>query len=136
MAVPNAPDQDAAEPAPVGALSLLVLEAKGDRSYEDLTKKAINPDTGKQLAKQYFQKLVRTPPKKMPSSGNLQAIADGLGVLPERVRRAAAQQWAEYEATELAGYDEDTRVILGHLVGMPEEERRRWRRMIEASGGD
>ena len=37
-----------------------------------------------------------------------------------------------YEATELAGYDEEVRIIVGHLAGKTKAELMRWRYMIEA----
>jgi hypothetical protein len=37
-----------------------------------------------------------------------------------------------YEATELAGYDEEVRIIVGHLAGKSKAELMKWRYMIEA----
>ncbi|MFJ5090020.1 hypothetical protein [Streptomyces sp. NPDC088674] len=128
-----APDSGRAEPAPIGALSRLIQEAldKGD-SYQRISDRAVDPETGTQVVKQYLQKIVRNPPANPPSPANLRAIAAGLEVSDRRVKEAAAQQWLEYEATELAGYDEEVRIIVAHLAGKPRVELRRWRAMIEA----
>jgi hypothetical protein len=62
----------------------------------------------------------------------MKALAVALRVSLRQVKAAAAEQWLEYEATELAGYGDEVRIIVGHLAGMPESELRRWRAMIEA----
>jgi hypothetical protein len=60
------------------------------------------------------------------------AIAAALGKPVRRIQEAVAKQWLLYEATELAGYDSEVRIIVGHLAGKTPEELRRWRYMIEA----
>jgi hypothetical protein len=62
----------------------------------------------------------------------MRAIAAALRVSERRVQAAAAEQWLGYVATELAGYNDDVRIIVSHLGNMPEPELRRWRAMIEA----
>lgn len=128
-----APDQGAAQPDPAGALSRLIQEAN-DRglSYAKMSERAIDPDTGTKLSKPYLQRLVANPPANAPSPVQMRALAAALRVSERRVKAAAAEQWLEYEATELAGYNDEVRIIVGHLAGMPEPELRRWRAMIEA----
>ena len=126
-----APEQGAAEASPTGALSRLIQEANdAGLSYQDMANRAAAAGTA--LVKQYFQKLVRTPPANPPNPAQLAAIAGALRVTERRVKEAAARQWLEYETTELAGYDEEVRIIVGHLAGKSKPELRRWRAMIEA----
>lgn len=121
------------EPASRGALSQLILDAN-DRglSYAKMSERAVDPETGIKLSKPYLQRLVASPPASAPSPAQLKALANALRVSERRVKAAAAAQWLEYEATELAGYNDEVRIIVGHLAGMPESELRRWRAMIEA----
>jgi len=127
----TAPDHGAAEASPMGALSRLIQEANyTGLSYQDMANRTTQ--TGTALVKQYFQKLAKTPPASAPTPAQLLAIAAALRISERRVKEAAAQQWLEYEATELAGYDEEVRIIVGHLAGKSKAELRRWRAMIEA----
>jgi hypothetical protein len=121
------------EPSNRGALSKLILDAN-DRglSYAKMSERAIDPDSGIKLSKPYLQRLVGNPPANPPSPEQMRALSIALGISERRVKAAAAEQWLQYEATELAGYNDDVRIILGHLAGMPEPELRRWRAMIEA----
>lgn len=131
----TAPDPGATEaPSTMGALSQLIQEAldKGD-SYQRLADRAIDRDSGETVSKPYLQRIVKNPPANPPTAGQLAAIAVALGKPPNRVREAAAQQWLRYEATELAGYGDTVRIIVGHLAGMPELEKRKWQAMIEAA---
>jgi transcriptional regulator with XRE-family HTH domain len=132
-AAATAPDQGAAEAGPRGALSQLIQDAN-DRglSYAKMSERAVDPNTGMKLSKAYLQRLVTNPPANSPSPKQLKALSNALGVSERRVKAAAAAQWLEYEATELAGYNDEVRIIVGHLAGMPESELRRWRAMIEA----
>lgn len=135
MTVPaTAPDSGAAEQTPPpGALSQLIQEAldKGD-SYQRLADRAVDRTTGETVSKPYLQRIVKNPPVNPPTVPMIGAIAAALGK-PERIIKAAvAQQWLQYEATELAGYTEEVRVIVGHLAGKTPDEVRRWRYMIEA----
>ncbi|RCH70544.1 hypothetical protein DT019_03370 [Streptomyces sp. SDr-06] len=126
----SAPAPGAANASPMGALSRLVQNANDSGiSYQQMADKAsrVTP-----LTKQYFQKLVKTPPVSPPNPEQLEAIANALGSPVRRVKEAAAEQWLAYEATELAGYDEEVRIIVGHLAGKSKSELRRWRAMIEA----
>lgn len=135
MTVPvAAPDPSAAEPPTMGALSRLIWEAKeAGLSYQQLADRAIDPETGQPaVVKQYLQKLVRTPPASPPTPTQLKAIARAIRKSERRVKEAAAQQWLDYEVAELAGYDEEVRIIVGYLAGKPKAEVRRWRAMIEA----
>jgi hypothetical protein len=117
----------------MGALSRLIQEAQeSGLSYQDMANRAVDPDTGTRLVKQALQKLVKNPPVNPPLLPQLKAIANGTGLPLRRVKEAAADQWLEYEATELAGYGDEVRIILGHLGGMSPQEQRRWRAMIEA----
>ena len=121
------------EPASRGALSQLILDAN-DRglSYAKMSERAVDPESGTRLSKPYLQRLVSNPPASAPSPAQLKALANALHISERRVKAAAAAQWLEYEATELAGYNDEVRIIVGHLAGMPEAELRRWRAMIEA----
>ncbi|MFF7308103.1 hypothetical protein [Streptomyces sp. NPDC008137] len=132
-AAATAPQAGAAE-AHMGALSQLIQEANHARglSYQDMANRAIDPESGTKLAKQALQKLVRTPPVNPPSIEQMRAIANGIGRPLRHVQEAVARQWLQYEATELAGYDADVRIIVAHLAGKSPEDVRRWRYMIEA----
>ena len=136
MAVPTtAPDPGAAgEPSPIGALSQLIQEAldKGD-SYQRIADRAVGPDGKSVASKAYLQRIVKNPPANPPTAEQLVAIARALGKPANRVREAAAEQWLRYEATELSGYGDAVRIIVSHLVGMPETEKRKWQAMIEAA---
>jgi hypothetical protein len=121
------------EPSPRGALSQLIQDAN-DRglSYAKMSERAVDPKSGTKLSKPYLQRLVANPPANAPSPAQMRALAAALRVSERRIKAAAAQQWLEYEAAELAGYNDEVRIIVGHLAGMPEAELRRWRAMIEA----
>ncbi len=133
-AAATAPDQGAAQPnPPAGALSKLIQDAN-DRglSYAKMSARAVDIETGTKLSKPYLQRLVGNPPTSAPSVAQMRALAAALQVSERRVKAAAAEQWLEYEATELAGYNDEVRIIVGHLAGMSESELHRWRAMIEA----
>lgn len=127
------PEMGTDEPSTLGALSQLIQDAN-DRglSYQRMSDRAVDPESGTKLSKPYLQRLVGNPPANSPSPKQLRAIANALRVSERRVKAAAAAQWLEYTATELAGYNDEVRIIVGHLAGMPEAELRRWRAMIEA----
>lgn len=120
-------------PTTAGALSQLIQEAldKGD-SYQRLADRALDPATGETVSKPYLQRVVKNPPANPPTVPMMQAIAAALGKPFPRIQEAVAKQWLLYEATELSGYDEDTRIIVAHLAGQSPADKRRWRRMIEA----
>lgn len=129
-----APDQGAAEqPAPIGALSQLIQEAldKGD-SYQRLADRAIDPESGETVSKPYLQRVVKNPPANPPTPPMMRAIAAALGKPFRLIQGATAEQWLQYEATELRGLPDDVRVIVGHLAGKSPDEVRRWRYMMEA----
>jgi hypothetical protein len=131
-AAATAPDQGAAEPIPAGALSRLIREVnESGITYQEMADRGIDPDGGK-LPKQWYQKLVKTPPVNPPSPSQMRAIAAAIGKPFRRVQEAVAEQWLMYEATELAGYDEEVRIIVGHLAGKSKAELMKWRYMIEA----
>jgi hypothetical protein len=131
-AAATAPDQGAAEPTPAGALSRLILAAnQSGITYQEMADRGIDPD-GNKLPKQWYQKLVKTPPVNPPSPSQMRAIANAIGKPFRHVQEATAEQWLLYEATELAGYDEEVRIIVGHLAGKSKAELMRWRYMIEA----
>ncbi|MFF4403691.1 hypothetical protein [Streptomyces sp. NPDC001404] len=118
------------------ALSRMIREVndggRGD-SYQKLADRCVDPETGDQASKAYLQKLATNSVAGAPTPSRLRAIATGLRKPLSVVQRAAAIQYLDYEATELAGYDDDTRVIVAHLAGMGKTEKRRWRAMIEAA---
>ncbi|WP_329472638.1 hypothetical protein OIE75_29275 [Streptomyces sp. NBC_01723] len=132
-AAATAPDTGTAAPSSRGALSKLIQDAN-DRglSYAKMAGLAADPETGLKLSKPYLARLVTNPGANPPSPAQLRAIAAAIQTTERRVKAAAAEQWLEYEATELAGYGDNVRIIVGHLAGMPESELRRWRAMIEA----
>lgn len=130
----TAPQPGAAQgPAPAGALSQLIQEAldQGD-SYQRLADRALDTKTGETVSKPYLQRVVKNPPVNPPTVPMMHAIAAALGKPFPRIQEAVAKQWLLYEATELSGYDEDTRIIVAHLAGQSPADKRRWRRMIEA----
>lgn len=114
-------------------LSRMVREANDDGrgvSYQAMADRA---DTaGFPVSKPYFQKMATNAVTQAPTPDRLRGIAAGLQKPLPVVQRAAAIQYLDYKATELAGYDEETRVIVAHLSGMEKSERRRWQAMIEA----
>jgi hypothetical protein len=130
----TAPDPGAAEPPALGALSQLIQEAldKGD-SYQRLADRALDPETGETVSKPYLQRVVKNPPANPPTPAMMRAIAAALGKPFRRIQEATAKQWLQYEATELVGYGNTVRIIVGHLAGMPESEKRKWQAMIEAA---
>ncbi|KMS79560.1 hypothetical protein ACH49_12055 [Streptomyces leeuwenhoekii] len=133
-AAATAPNAGTDEPTTSrGALSRLIQDVNAQGlSYSKMSARAIDPDSGTKLSKPYLQRLVTNPPANPPSPQQLKALSIALRVSERRVKAAAAEQWLEYEATELAGYNDEVRIIVGHLAGMPESELRRWRAMIEA----
>lgn len=135
MAAPAfTPDAGSEAPAPpLGALSQLVQDVLDTGiSLRRLGERAIDPVTGEAISWQYFQKLVKNPPASPPDPLQMRAMAAALNKPYRRVQEAAAKQWLQFEATELAGYDEDVRIIVAHLAGKTPGDKRRWRRMIEA----
>lgn len=134
MTVPaTAPDPGATDTSPLGALSQLIQDANHrGLSYQDMADRAVDPKTDTRYYKQNLQKLVRNPPVNPPSIEQMHAIANGIGRPFRHVQEAVAKQWLQYEATELAGYDSEVRIILAHLATKSPEEVRRWRYMIEA----
>jgi hypothetical protein len=130
-----APDQGAAEqPAPIGALSQLIQEAldEGD-SYGKLADRAIDPETGDTVSKPYLQRVVKNPPANPPTVPMMRAIATALRKPFRHIQEATAKQWLMYEATEMAGYDDDIRIIVASLAGKSKAELLQWRMMIEAA---
>lgn len=116
----------------VGALSRLILDANAEESYQRIADRSVDPVTGQSISKPYLQKIASGNAKTAPSAAALRAIAAGLRKPESVVQRAAAEQWLGYTATELAGYNEDVRIIVAHLAGKPPSELRRWRAMVEA----
>lgn len=112
-------------------LSRLVREANDDGlSYQDMADNA--QAAGHDISKPYFQKLATNQVSRTPNVERLGAIAAGIRRPLAIVKRAAARQYMQYENTGLSGYDDEVQVIVAHLAGMPAEEVRRWRAMIEA----
>lgn len=129
-----APDSSMTSPTPTGPLSQLIQEAlDSGKSLRDLGKIAVDPETGEHISWQYFQKLIKNPPASAPNPLQMRAIAAALSKPYRRIQEATAKQWLQYEATELAGYGDEMRIIVAHLSGQPESEKRRWRMMIEAA---
>ncbi|MDQ0758776.1 hypothetical protein [Streptomyces canus] len=134
MTVPaTAPEPGSAAAQTLGALSKLIQDANdGGLSYQDMAERAVDPDTGTRYYKQNLQKLVRNPPVNPPTLPQMKALANALSKPLRIIQAAVARQWLQFEATELSGYDEDTRIIVAHLAGQTPADKRRWRRMIEA----
>lgn len=113
-------------------LSRLVREVNDSGvSYADMSDRAAA--VGRELSKPYFQKLATNVVTQPPTAERLEGVAAALRKPLRVVQRAAAAQFLNYQATEMAGYDEETRIIVAHLAGMRPGERRRWRAMMEAS---
>lgn len=113
-------------------LSRMVREVNDSGvSYQDMSDRAAA--AGFQVSKAYMQKVATNNVSTSPSWERLEAIAAALGKPTSIVQRAAAIQWLRYEATELSGYDEDTRIIVAHLAGMERQKKKQWRAMIEAA---
>ncbi|MFJ9889845.1 hypothetical protein ACIQRW_28875 [Streptomyces sp. NPDC091287] len=86
---------------------------------------------GHPLSKPFFQKLGTNAATTLKKE-NVPGIAAGLNMPLQMVKAAAARQFLDYEARELGGFSDDVRVVVSHLAGMPPENARRWRAMIEA----
>ncbi|MFV8127479.1 hypothetical protein [Streptomyces syringium] len=116
------------------ALSRLVREVNDSgTSYQKMADRTRGSKSGETLSKPYLQKLATNAVTQAPNPARLQALAAALQKPLSVVQRAAALQYLDYRATELAGYDDDVRVIVAHLAGMEKSEQRKWRAMIEAS---
>lgn len=127
-----APAHGAAE-STMGALSQLIQEANDSGiTYQEMADRGVVPKSSARLPKQWYQKLVKTPPVNPPSPDQMHAIAAAINKPYRIVQAATAKQWLMYEATELSGYDEDVRIIVAHLAGQSPSDKRRWRRMMEA----
>lgn len=113
------------------ALSQLVRDVNSTGvSFQAMADRANK--AGHKISKPYFQKIAAGTVTTAPTPERLQAIAVGVRVPLPVVQRAAALQYLNYRATELAGYDEEVRIIVAHLAGKSRGELRRWRAMIEA----
>jgi hypothetical protein len=102
----------------------------GGFSYQKMADRATA--AGHPISKPYLQKIATNAVATAPDPEQLRGIAAATARPLAVVQRAAAIQYLDYQATELSGYDDDVRVIVAHLAGMPPTEKRRWRRMIEA----
>lgn len=126
------PQQSTSGSAQLGALSQLVHDANvAGVSYQTMASRGSEPD-GKKYPKQWYQKLVKTPPVSAPSVPQMHAIATAIDKPLRTVQLAVAEQWLQYKATELSGLPDDVRIIVGHLAGKTPDEVRRWRYMMEA----
>lgn len=126
---PRTPDRD--------PLSQLVRDVNDSGvSFQKMADRAIHPPSGTTLSKSFFQKMATGNVVKAPLEDELHAMAAGLGKPLRALQRAAAVQYLGYQGVELAGYDEDTRLVVAQLAGMSPRDRRRIRRMIEAAEGD
>lgn len=126
------PEQNATSSVELGALSRLVQEANdAGITYQEMADRGTEP-SGKKFPKQWYQKLVKSPPVSAPSVPQMHAIATALGKPFRTVQLAVAEQWLQYQATELSGFPDDVRIIVAHLAGKTPDELRRWRYMMEA----
>ncbi|WP_432063379.1 hypothetical protein [Streptomyces sp. S1] len=113
-------------------LSRMVREAnEAGASLQDMADRAAA--SGHSISKAYMQKLAANNVTTPPLGDRLDAIAAAIGKPVALVKRAAAIQWLNYDATELSGYDDDVRIIVAHLAGMDRPDVRKWRAMIEAA---
>ncbi|MFC8008877.1 hypothetical protein [Streptomyces cinereoruber] len=113
-------------------LSRMVREVNDSGvSYQEMSDRAAA--AGLSISKPYMQKLAANNVTTAPLEDRLEAIAAAIGKPPALVKRAAAIQWLNYDATELSGYDDDVRIIVAHLAGMDRPDVKRWRAMIEAA---
>lgn len=62
-------------------------------SYKQLAESATDPETGKVASHSFLNDLANGNVNRIPEPKNLRAIAAGLGVPYERVRKAAIAQW-------------------------------------------
>ncbi|ARX81611.1 hypothetical protein SMD44_01009 [Streptomyces alboflavus] len=132
-AAATARESGAADPSPARALSRLIQEVnQSGTTFQEMEDRGLDNETGTRLPRQWYQKLTKSPPVNPPSPAQMRAIAAATGKSLRLIKEAVAEQWLEYEATELAGYDEEVRIIVGHLAGKSKAEARRWRMMIEA----
>lgn len=99
-------------------------------SYQEMANRSTR--AGFPLSKPYFQKLATGQVLTAPTPERLEGIAAGLAVPSRIVKEAAAVQFLQYEAKELAGYGDDVKVVVAYLAGMSESDVRRWRAQIEA----
>lgn len=129
---PEGPSDPGRDPRPLSTLILNANSAPGG-SYQQLSDRAVDPESGEQLSKPYLQKLASGNATTAPKPRALRALAVALRKPLAVVQRAAAIQYLDYRATELSGYDDDVRVIVSHLAGMERSERRKWLAMIEAA---
>lgn len=128
---PDQPASDAGDTVGSDALSRLVRDVQAaGKSFQQMADRART--RGHEISKPYFQKLAAGNVTTAPDPERLHAIAVGLQVPLNVVKRAAALQYLDYRATELSGYDEEVRIIVAHLAGKTRTELRRWRAMIEA----
>lgn len=75
-------------------------------SYKQLAESATDPETGKVASHSFLNDLANGNVNRIPEPKNLRAIAAGLGVPYERVRKAAIAQWLP--PTSDADIDTDT----------------------------
>ncbi|WP_381800983.1 hypothetical protein [Streptomyces niveus] len=114
-------------------LSRLVREVNDDGHGVSFQKMAARSEAGGySVSKAFFQRMATNGVPTAPTAERLRGMALALNRPLGVIKRAAAIQYLDYQATELAGYDEDIRVIVAHLAGMEKRERRRWQAMIEA----
>ncbi|MEV0779248.1 hypothetical protein [Streptomyces sp. NPDC050428] len=114
-------------------LSRLVREVNDDGRGVSFQKMSDRAEAARHsLSKGFFQRMATNAVPTAPTADRLRGIAAALQKPLSVVQRAAAVQYLDYQATELAGYDEDIRVIVAHLAGMEKGERRRWQAMMEA----
>ncbi|MFF2940859.1 hypothetical protein ACFVSQ_13550 [Streptomyces niveus] len=114
-------------------LSRLVREVNDDAHGVSFQKMADRAEAGGYpVSKAFFQRMATNGIPTAPTAERLRGMALALARPLAVVQRAAAIQYLDYQATELAGYDDDIRVIVAHLAGMEKSERRRWQAMIEA----
>jgi len=133
MTAPATARGDGDAESTLGALSQLIQDANDSGiTYQEMADRGAAAEPGSSLNRQWYQKLVKTPPVNPPNPTQMNAIAAAIGRPFPHVQRAVARQWLKWEAKELSGYDEEVRIIVGYLSGRPKSEQLRWRLMMEA----
>ena len=88
-------DEQMLEDKPVTAL--LRAFSEHGISYGKIAEKAIDPVTGEQLDRRYLADIGRGRLVSSPPPARLRALAAGIGISEEEIKRLAAAQWLEYQ---------------------------------------
>lgn len=106
-------------PASTPTLSDMVKEALDRHTLDQLTARAIDPETGETASRGLIYDLSRNAVNRMPTVEHRRAVAAAIGKPYEVVRRAAIAQWAPPESGEI-----DTEAILERADRLADEVAR------------